>query len=494
MAFLGTIDCSNYTLSPDKLQNWRQAFLKILFEPETEKPGSTEKFLAQIIKNLEQSASNEPTVYDNGSFRSSATGTASALTQQVERAITQVLGRAPGRGADSFISALNSAFPTSADGQVTTTPTRSVVSLAGNGTATITADANNGGFNGQLSVSQANLYRQASIIAADALRVLEGLRPFEPTADIDAVDALSALVRSQITALVEEFGRIDQPRKERVDTYLGGLIEVTTTNTQSPKLVAARYLKKLGEQARLINRAEEGYSQEIVFPVTAADEAQVAGFELLVNYAGTLKTIWKSYAGDSDIEVQVTGRYSERLSRASIMLPVIGDSNGSFMSAMDSIGFSASERRSDAALFTSLGLPNEKIDVSLTIPKSEKISEETVTFTYMLPDITVNDFDEWVDRFVSTEAPSILSSSGQFGLDFVTDQADTLFWVIGFVLHHLQEETNAGMLNQVLSYPRVKQTLGELIFQLNTLADLGVGSVSSLRDNRAMAMEIIQTV
>jgi len=455
MAFPGITD-TNRTFSPEDLQNLRQAFLQILFEPQAHADNSTDQLLAQINRTLEQSSGNEPTVYDNGSFRSHATGTANALTQQVERAITQVLGRTPGRGADGFISALNSAFPVSATGVVATTPTRSVVSLAGNST----------GFNGQLSVSQANLYRQASIIAADALRILEGLQPFGPTSDIDAVEALSALVRSQITALVEEFGRIDQPRKERVEIYFKTLLG-SSTGTAGARQNG--YLEKLGEQARLITKISSQPNGITTLPITAEDEAQVAGFELLVGYVRTLRTIWESYAADSDIEKEVTGRYSDRLSRANIMLPVINDSNTSFMSAMDSIGFSASERRSDAALFTTLGSLNEVTDVLLVPGK----------VSYLLPDITVSDFGEWVDRFATTEAPSILSSSGQFGLDFVTDQADTLFWVIGFVLHYIQTKPNPRMLSQVLSYPRVKQTLSELVFQLNTLADLGVGSVSS---------------
>jgi hypothetical protein len=101
----------------------------------------------------------------------------------------------------------------------------------------------------------------------------------------------------------------------------------------------------------------------------------------------------------------------------------------------------------------------------------------------LLPDITVNDFNEWVERFATIEAPSILSASGQFGLDFVTDQADTLFWVIGIVLSEIKRVPDAGdpvksslLLDKVLSFERVQQTLSELLFQLDTLADLGVGS------------------
>ncbi len=462
---------------PDQLRKLRQAFLNQLFkqQPVSQRlGGGIPQQLAQIAQILGRSAGNEPTVYDNGSFRSSASGNANLLSQQVERALTQVLGRSPGRGPDGFISALNSAFPTATDGKVITTPTRSVVSLTSNGNYSTATNGNGLG----LSVEQANLYRQASLIAADALRVLEGLQPFEPTADADAVEALRALVRSQINTLVEEFGRLDEPRKERVETYL---------NTLYTADGSSGYLRQMGEQARLIDRSGANGSVAEVFPVTLTDETQVAGYVLLTNYVNTLRRVWDQYADTTEVEKTVTGRYSERLSRASIMLPVIADSNTSFMAAMDSIGFTASERRSDAALFSTLGSPPQLSETSVPVNTNNPINSITLSLPGIgniivpLPDMTVNDFNEWVDRFTTIEAPSILSTSGQFGLDFVTDQADTLFWVIVFVLSVIEPTSNSMtglLLEKVLSFERVKQTLSELVFQLDTLADLGVGSTS----------------
>jgi len=477
----------------NRLELMRQDLLTQLFRKETILGGDVAQQLAQIAQILGRSAGNEPTIYDNGSSRSSASGNANALTQQVERALTQVLGRTPGRGYDGFVTALNSAFPTDAYGQVMTTPTRSVVSLTGNGNYSNVGNgyyspasmgnypAAGSGYSpappnstgvGQLSVEQANLYRQASINAADALRVLEGLQPFDPIADIDAVEALRALIRSQINTLVDEFGRIDEPRRERVETYLDTLL---TADLKRGSIV------QLGEQARLIDRILlNTVSTPEVFPVTLSDETQVAGFELLRNYADTLRTIWEQFLETNEVERTVTGGYSERLSRSYIMLPVISDSNTSFMAAMDSIGFTASERRSDSALFSVLGSERKPPDdlrheTEIALPFASVVST-TTTFFLLLPDITVNDFNEWVERFATIEAPSILSASGQFGLDFVTDQADTLFWVISIVLDAVKDTTQSLLLDKVLSFERVQQTLSELLFQLDTLADLGKGS------------------
>lgn len=466
-------------LTANNLQRLRQAFINnFLFAQIDIANNPVSEQLSQIARILGQTATNESTVYDNGTTRGT-NSTAGSLTLQVERALTQVLGRSPGRGADGFVSALNSAFPATSDGSISALPTRSLVSLY-----SPTAD----GLTGQLSVEQANLYRQGAIIGSDALKVLEALKPFNPTADLDAVEALRSLVRSQIRSLIDEFGRLDEPRRERVENFLSTLL-VKNSDGQ----IVGGSLRRMGEAARLTNRTGEIRRNGSTVPVTVDDETQIAGYELLISYIETLDDIWERYDNDSGvIETQVTGRYSERLSRASVMLPVISDSNASFMSAMDSVGFIESERRSEAARFTVLESPG----IITLLPDSSPSDgfDDSFRADLKLGDMTLNDFDEWVERFTSLEAPSLLSTAGQFGLDFVTDQADTLFWTIAAVLYAITPDPNTEanrlsnaikrrnqhkLLGKVLSFERVQQTLSELVFQLDTLADLGLGSTSA---------------
>jgi hypothetical protein len=231
---------------------------------------------------------------------------------------------------------------------------------------------------------------------------------------------------------------------------------------------------------------------EEVFPVTLDDEAQVAALELLKNYVDTLEEIWLRFLDTSGSE-QVSGHYSERLARVSILLPVVADSNVSFMSALDSIGFTESERRSDASLFTSLdNLGGTAFSLSINAvgqdPTTPILDPDGTGSTIAvdlvsLPKITLNDFNDWVDRFATTEAPTVLADSGRFGLEFVTDQADTLFWVIAIVLDFIQQSNQPGnpifrsgetLLERIFSFDRVQQTLRELAFQLDTLADFSV--------------------
>lgn len=395
--------------------------------------------LIYLSNTFSRYASNQQTAYENGAAGSSNSSSANLLERQVERAISQVLGRAPGRSPDSFISALNDAFPTTNDGRVNFMPSRSTLSLySSNGTGNMPGmnGSIGAGLAGQISAEQATLYRQASVVGTDAIKVLDGLQPFTPVADSDRVEALRALVRSQINSLIDEFGRLDEPRPQRVETYFDGLIGPDG------------HLAQFGRSAFLDRRSSTA--------TTVADESQIAGFELLQSYVGTLNRIWNDYQKLTDPAQQVNNvlLFSERLSRASVLLPVIAESNTNFMAAMDSIGFTENERRSNAAKFTMMGTGEPK-----------------------LPDITVNDLNEWLDRFASIEGPYLLADSGQYGLDFITNQADKIFLVIVPILTHIKAARTVNLnslplLAQVLVHERVSWSLNELLTQLNALADL----------------------
>jgi hypothetical protein len=422
--------------------------LKLFSNQSVANQDQSTQILNDIANSFSRYAANQQTAFDSGAARSSSSNDATSMERQVQRALTQVLGRSPGRGANSFMNALNGAFPAQAtsDGQqVAFTPSRSVVSLyqpgaSANGTYPLMSNgaiAGNG-YAGTISARQANLYRQASIIASDAQQVLNGLAPFVPEAETDQVEALRALIRSEMNALVDEFGRVDEPRKDRVLAYFSAL-----------KL----HIKGFGNRAFLDNPS---------LAFTVDDETQTAGFELLKSYERTLRQAWDTFFNTDTLSPD-SFSVSERIERANILLPVVAQVNNDLEAALDSVGFTESERRSMAARFDTLagfGLVPQGIDTQL-------------------PAITVYDLNEWLDRFASIEGPSILSDSGQYGLDFVTDQADRLFWVLAPVVAILEADESAQilgstMLEQVLSNERVRFAINNLLSQLNALADLSV--------------------
>jgi hypothetical protein len=429
----------------------RTQFLLQMFVPPPptgKKPDANTSILNDIANSFSRFAAYQQTAFESGAARSSSSNDANTMSKQVQSAINRVLGKGT-VGGSSFIAALNSAFPSTitSDGpQVITMPSRSMVALyqpggssngvyspGSNGSGTVAAN----GYAGTLSARQATLYRQASVLAGDGLRVLAGLTPFAPEAELDQVEALRAMIRSEINSLVEEFGRVDEPRNERVIAYFSAL---------------RLHLADFGRRSFLDNSVQ---------PNTVEDETQIAGFALLNNYRSTLREAWETF---SQFETQSSTSFSlsERVERANILLPIVSQVNNDFEAAMDSVGFAESERRSLAARFDTLaGLQ------PLPIPPDS------------LSDISVYDLTEWIDRYASLEGPTILADSGQYGLDFVTDQADRLFWVIAPVVAVIEfietnSIANSLMLEQILSNERVRFALNNLLSQLNALADLSV--------------------
>jgi hypothetical protein len=401
--------------------------------------------LGYIAGVLSRFAGTQQTVFDNGSSGSTGSNSVNLMERQVQRALAQVMGRSAS-SPETFISALNDAFPSNGNGKITATPSRSVISLFGSqpqGTALSVA-----GLSGQISIEQANLYRQASIVVNDALLVLAGIQPFSPLVDLTQIETLRSLVRAEITTLLDEFGRVDEPRDERVDAYFNALRGLEN----SPK---GGHLTEFGKTCLL----DRSFSPAT--PATLADEAQIAAYELLQSYVNSLFDIWTRFQPEQD---QVgSPLFSERLSRASVLLSVINGGNNNWMAAMDSIGFTEAERRSKA---TTLSLLQ---GYSIPTPGHENDLE--------LPDMTVNDLNDWLDRFSTLEGPTIMSDSGQYGLEFVTDQADQLFWtvasIVGFIkTADMTSATTKPVLVQALLHERVNWALDDILNQLKSLADL----------------------
>lgn len=407
----------------------------------------TEAVLTNFLGSFQRFVGNQQTAYDNNSVRSSPTSSsASSLERQVDSAIAQALRKTPGRGATNFVKALNAAYARSENGQPATATSRSQVVLYnsdGNGKSS--------GL-GELSTRQLAIHRQTSIIAADALKILEELHPFTPDADNDRVEALRSLIQSQITLLVEEFGRADEPRSARVESALKSLRE---------------YVNEFGKQAQL---------NDPMLVAILDDENQTTKFELLRSYTKSISQAWTNYyqPGKSSQPFSL----SERVDRARVLLPIVSQANIDFSDALESVGLSESERRSRASLFSTLNV--DGIKETETYRKDSDSRElvrvaERTPIGKWLPDITVSDLIDWLDRFSNMEAPSALESS--YGIDFVTDQADRLFWTIAAIVAHLSTTSSFGqgsksMLEQILSNERVRWSLDNLLSQLQALADL----------------------
>ncbi|GAB1539798.1 hypothetical protein NUACC21_24650 [Scytonema sp. NUACC21] len=410
-----------------------QLYATKAINPVGDAEGQNGLLLSDLLSSFKRYAGNQQTAYDNGSVQSSPTNTSNQWERIVDRAIHQVLGRTPGKGATNFINALNTAFPDNGYGTVATMPTYTTNGYKGMGLLA------------EVSTEQAILYRQVSINMADALKVLADIEYFSPQADKESVESLRELIRSQINVLVEEFRRADEPRVSRVESYLRSLDE---------------YVSEFGKQAYLNNPR---------LAVTIEDEEQVTNFKLLKSYLKTLSQAWARYYNS-----EKSGRWdslSIRVDRARVLLPIVAQANLDFSNALESVGLSENERRSRASLFTALDLP-----AILELDRRSQSSRPDPSFLgTWLPNITVSDLIDWLDRYSNTEAPSALEST--YGIDFVTDQADRLFWTIAPIVAHLKtivasNSSSQSTLKQILSNERVTWALDNLLSQLNALAEL----------------------
>ncbi len=345
--------------------------------------------LNDFLNTFSRFAGNQRTAFENGAGLSASSASGNALELKVERAFTQVLGRAVGglRSTNNFMKALNAAFPTTPDGRVVDTPQRGVISLySTDGSSNPLSNSVLDGLVGQLSTKQAILYREASLVAGDFLKILEGLETFVPEADKEEVEALRALIRSEISILVEEFGRVDEPRATRVHAYL------TALKSNLDKLKSRGFFEP--KEVTIIS-----------------DETQTAGFFLLEKYAVILQDIWTSFTLS---ETAHTKSLSEQVERANVLLPIIAQGNVDFQAALISVAFTESEQRSLAAKFTMLDgtllHSQENILKIITADNTQSMTIES------MPDITVRDLVDWLDRFAKTEGPIRLPIRAHLGL------------------------------------------------------------------------------
>jgi|ERR1700733_1360936 len=435
------------------LRNLRKLILKMLYPTSTAANANPE--LRALANTFSRYAATKQTAYESG-VAAASPGSSSLLERQVYHAVSQVLGRSP-NGGGGLGAALVDSFPTLGDGSIGTDPSRSIVSMVGNGPAA-SGGSNAAGLGGQISAEQATLFRQVSLIIPDARAVLAGLRPFATVAQPDVVDSLRGLIDTALQTLLDEFGRVDEPRAALVDDYLKSIHGKTG------------FIAQLGQVAKIDGKAAS--------PDTFDDEQQVAGFRLLRGYVVQIEDAWRGFRGRQSIDFPY---FTERLQRASQMLEVLAQGNVNFMSAMDSVGFPSTERRSPAARFSTLSLTSAPIspvdpNAVLSSQDGEQTLKAALAGHLRYSTMTVDDFNQWVDKLARGDGPRLLTDAGQYGLDFVTGQADTLFYALVPVLFASKggglDSNSSAIVAQVFQHERVSWALDDLFRQLDTLAGL----------------------
>jgi hypothetical protein len=381
------------------------------------------------------------------------------LERQVDRAIAQVLGGGAARGSGGFSRALQGVFPVAADGSVSATPARGLVSMYANGGGRSGAayagapQAGSGYMGGGAAVAgggaitpeQAVLHRQANLIAADALPVLKALQPRSEVVDADQVAKVRGMIELEIGQLLEEFGRLDGPREQRVELYLDALVGQQGTAGH------------VGDFIGLLTAADVSQNY------TSLDEqAERASRELLRQYAQNLRTIWDSYL--AAVGVPAAGPpapFSERVVEANQLLTAVAETNVNLLAAMDAIGFSAGERR----------ITEIEVGVPILVDQAASGLASSV--------IAVSDLTDWLEEYGGRQGPYLVDALGQPGLDLVAEEAVILFTIVSSIVIQLLggglgiNETTPGLPPE-LSDERVQDEIEGLVTELDRLAGLAL--------------------
>jgi Bacterial Ig-like domain (group 3)/SdrD B-like domain len=355
-------------------------------------------------------------------------GGTSALGLAADKAIREVLSwRTKGDDPKGFLGALNQVFDLKeVEGHTewTWTP-RSY---------TVQTDL------GAVTGAQASIYTRAKVALDQSIPLLDGLYALIPYVEQEDLVTVQAVVRSQFTALVNEFGVVGGPRVPRVDELFQLLLGPGTPSNPED-------IKKSGS----LGLVRQRFGLERRYVTTVDDEQNLTNYLILVDYVIGLKKSWdydktffvRTFLGETERR-PFFGTQLVLLSRA---LEVVTQGVQDAYYTMDSVFMGDAERQTAQLDFANL---------EISIPDRKGGSEHSYTFPPDTSGLFVAELLDWVYRAASEELPSLLQDAGKDGLESFTASTDRLR---KFVHAAIVPPQNARGLPPGYYTPRVKRAL-----------------------------------
>ncbi len=325
-----------------------------------------------------------------------------SMARTIDDAMREVLGRNP-RPNDtrSFIAALTQSFTiTQFEGQ-------SEYAWVARGYAGQTE------LGGGVSGSQASLYTRAKVALNNVLPLLDGLTSLLSDSDPQLVSAGQAVVRAQLTELVNEMAAEGGPRVARVDRFFEVLLEQEISIPDRPS-VQGGYLGYLQETLGL----------KPIYVNTLEEESNLTNFVVLRDYVHSLRESWTGFIRDSYGRDLGTGLV--RLSRA---LSVTAEAVDEVYAAMDSVYVGPAERQVAGFQDGGNGF------------------------------ILIEELLSWIKSFSMDEAPMLVRDGGRRGVEAIGPTANRLSGLTRTMLQNIQSDPQ---LPEGLRHPRVRNPLQEL--------------------------------
>ena len=315
-----------------------------------------------------------------------------------DRAIREVLSwRAKSDDPKGFVGALNQAFDlkeVEGHTEFTWTP-RSY---------TVQTDM------GAVTGAQASIFTRAKVALDQSMPLLDGLYALIPYVEAEDLASVQSVVRTQFTALVNEFGVVGGPRVPRVDELFTLLLgEGTPTNPE--------YIPRQGS----LGLVRQRFGLERRYVTTVADEQNLTNYLILVDYVIGLKQSWnyeknffvRTVGGDL-LRQPFFGTQLVLISRA---LEAVAQGVQDAYYTMDSVFMGDAERQTSQLIFR---------DVTVFVPNPQTQGLEPYTFYSDTSGLFVAELLDWVSRSASEELPGLLQDAGKDGLESFKAATDRL--------------------------------------------------------------------
>jgi|GEM_PF-2440322 len=234
---------------------------------------------------------------------------------------------------------------------------------------------------GEVTGAQASIYARAQVALDQSLPLLNGLTLLGvPTADVEDMEAIRAIIQTELTALVNELGMVGGPRVQRIDSFFSQLLGPPTVASIPPaasedstiQLVILAY--RFGLTRTNVN--------------TIDDEQDFTNYLILYDYIYSFYQTWQNqriyFTGKGRPE---GGQYlGTQLVLISQALDALEESVQEAYDAMDSVFFGASDRQA------------------------------TELHLHAQPLITVAELFSWVEDFATNEGLQLIQEAGKDGV------------------------------------------------------------------------------
>jgi hypothetical protein len=310
---------------------------------------------------------------------------------------------------------------------------------------------------GAVTGAQASIYTRAKVALDQSLPLLDGLYPLVPNVEPADLATVQSVVRSQFTALVNEFGTVGGPRVSRVDELFELLLghEDPDAPPTKPEEIVKGSLGLVRQRFGLQRR----------YVTTVDDEQNLTNYLILVDYVIGLNHSWihdKNYFIRNGITPGFAPFFGTQLVLLSRALDVVTGAVQDAYFAMDSVFMGDAERQVAQLNFANL---------PVQVPNPVTGVPETHTFKPGTSGLFVAELLDWVYRASSDELPRLLQDAGKDGLDSLQRVTDRLR---RFAHGAIVPPQNAPGLPPGYHTPRVKRAMQLLADGLDETYKLAV--------------------